>query len=43
MLLKNSDYDALHLHTRLLKINIFKVLFLEGGRGSQKRVLCVGF
>ena len=37
MLLKNVDYDALHFHTGLLKINIFKVLFWEGGRGSQKK------
>ena len=37
-------YDALHFHMRSLKINIFKVLFWEGGReGSQKRVLCVRF
>ena len=43
---KNVDYDALHFHTGSLKINIiniFKVLFREGGRGSQKRVLCVRF
>ena len=39
----NVDYDALHFHTGVTKINIFKVLFWEGGRGSQKRVLCVRF
>ena len=36
-LLKNVDYDALHFHTGSLKINIFKILFWEGGRGSQKK------
>ena len=37
----NVDDDALHFHTGSLKINIFKVLFLEGGRGSQKKTtLC---
>ena len=30
MLFKNVDYVALHFHTESLKINIFKVLFLEG-------------
>ena len=30
-LFKNVDYDALHMHTGSLKINIFKVLFWEGG------------
>ena len=39
----NVDYGALHMHTGSLKINIFKVLFWEGGRGLQKRVLCVRF
>ena len=39
----NGDYDALHLHTGLLKINIFEVLSREGGKGSQKIVLCVRF
>ena len=29
--LKNVDYDALHFHRGSLKINIFKVLFWEGG------------
>ena len=37
----NVDYDALHFNTELLKINIFKVLFWEGGRGSLKRILSV--
>ena len=32
----NDDYDALHFHTGSLKINIFKVVFWEGWRGSQK-------
>ena len=32
---KNVDYVALHFHTVLLKINIFKVLFWEGG-GHKK-------
>ena len=36
--LKMLISDALHLHTGSLKINILKVLFWEGGRGSQKRV-----
>ena len=36
MLFKNVDYDALHMHTGSLKINIFKELFWEGGKGSQK-------
>ena len=36
---KNADYEALHFHMGLLKINIFKVLFWEGGRGAQKRLL----
>ena len=40
---KNVDYDALLMHTESLKINIFKVLFWEGWRGSQKRVLCLRF
>ena len=39
----NVDYDALHFHMGVAKINIFIVLFWEGGRGSQKRVLCVRF
>ena len=39
----NVDYDTLHFHTGSLKITIFKVLFWEEGRGSQKRVLCVRF
>ena len=30
----NVDYDALHFYTGTLKINIIKVLFWEGGRGS---------
>ena len=38
----NVDYDAMYFHTRLLKINIFKVLFWEGG-GHTKRVLYVHF
>ena len=35
--------DALHFHTGSLKINIFKVIFWEGGRsgGSHKRLLCL--
>ena len=38
---KNVDYDALHFNTGSLKINIFKVLFSEGGRGSHKKsTLC---
>ena len=37
----NVDYDAMYFHTRLLKINIFKVLFWEGV--TQKRVLYVHF
>ena len=36
MLFLNVDYDALHFHKKSLKIYIFKVLFLVGGRGSQK-------
>ena len=39
--LKNVYYYALHMHTGSLQINIFKVLFWEGG--SHKIVLCVGF
>ena len=40
-LLKNVDYEALHFHTVTLKINIIKVLFWEGGGGSQKKgTLC---
>ena len=39
----NVDYDALHFHTGSLKINIFKVIFWEGGRGSQKSTLCMLF
>ena len=31
MTLKNIYFDALHLHTWSLKINIFQVLFWEGG------------
>ena len=31
MLFKNVDYDALHMHTGSLKINIFKVLSWEEG------------
>ena len=31
----NVDYDALHFHTGSLKINIFKVLFWDGG-GHKK-------
>ena len=42
-LFKNVDYDALHMHTGSLKINIFKVLFWEEGRRSQKSVLCARF
>ena len=34
---KNIDYGALHFQTGLLKINISKVLFWQGGRGSQKK------
>ena len=41
MLVKNVDYDALHFHAGSLKINIFKVLFLEGGRGHKKSTLCM--
>ena len=37
----NVDYDAMYFHTRLLKINIFKVLFWEGV--TKKRVLYVHF
>ena len=38
---KNVDYDALHFHMGVAKINIFKVLFWEGGRGvTKKRTLC---
>ena len=37
--LKNYDYDALHMHTRSLKINIFKVLFSDGGV-TKKSTLC---
>ena len=42
MLFKNDDYDALHFHTGSLKINIFKVFFLEGGREgvTKKSTLC---
>ena len=41
-LLKNVDYDALHFHTGLLKINNFKVLFLGGRKGShKKRIMCM--
>ena len=37
----NVDYDALHFLTGSVKINIFKVLFCKGGRGSQKKsTLC---
>ena len=32
----NVDYDAFHFHTGSLKINTFKVLFWEGGRGHKK-------
>ena len=41
----NVDFDAMqmHFHTESLKINIFNVLFWEGGMGSRKRVLCVRF
>ena len=35
----NVDYDALHFHTGSLKINIFKVLFWEGGV-TKKSTLC---
>ena len=31
---KNVDYDTLHFHTGSVKINIFKVLFWVGERGS---------
>ena len=34
-LFKYVDYDALHFNMRLLKINIFKVFFWEGG-GHKK-------
>ena len=37
---KKVDHDALHFHTGSLKIKFFKVLFWDGGRGLQKRVLC---
>ena len=37
----NVDYEALHFHMGSLKINIFKVLFWEGGRGHKKKsTLC---
>ena len=42
-LLKNADYDAFHFHTGLLKINILKVLFWEGGRVSQKEYSVYAF
>ena len=32
----NVDYDAMHFHMGSLKINIFRALCREGGRGSQK-------
>ena len=35
-LFKNVDYDALHFHTGSLKINIFKVLFWDGGVHKQE-------
>ena len=38
----NVDYDALHFHTRSLKINILSTLF-RGREGVIKRVLCVRF
>ena len=43
MLVKNVDYDALHFHAGSLKINIFKVLFLEGGRGHKKEYSMYAF
>ena len=43
-LFKNVDYYALHFHdTGSLKINIFKVLFLEGGRGHKKEYSVYAF
>ena len=42
MLFLNVDYDALHFHTRVAKINIFKVCTLLGGREgvTKKSTLC---
>ena len=35
--LKNVDYDALHLHTGSVTINIFKVLFWKVREGVTKK------
>ena len=33
---KNVDYDSLHFHLESFKINIFKVLFWEGGVSKKE-------
>ena len=39
----NVDYDALHFHTGVAKINIFIVLFWEGGGGHKKEYSVYAF
>ena len=40
---KNVDYDALPFPRGSLKINIFKVLFWEGGKGHKKEYSVYAF